>query len=102
MLANFKILKKNHPFNFFFKLKNKFDKHKRPQIDQQVKKCKKQQQQKIPNHEEDSSMGIVTEVIKELKISSVMTLLLVKNPMGTFGEHFKFFKILRRDGVFKA
>lgn len=46
-------------------------------------------------------MGIVTEVIKELKISSVMTLLLVKNPMGTFGEHFKF-KILRRDGVFKA
>ena len=37
-----------------------------------------------------------------LKTSSAMTLFLVKNPMGTFGEHFKFLESLRRDGIFKA
>ena len=31
-----------------------------------------------------------------------MTLFLVKNPTGTFGEHFKFLESLRRDGIFKA
>lgn len=54
------------------------------------KKEKKKTPQKTPNHREDSSMDIVTEVIKWLKISSAMTLLLVNNPMGTLGEHFKF------------
>lgn len=68
MAAKFKILKK--PTLLFFKLKNKFDNTKRPQIDQQVKKCKKKPNPKTkknpkpPNHREDSSMGIVSEVIK--------------------------------------
>lgn len=70
MVANFKILKKPILLTSFFKLKNKFDNTKRPQIDQQVKKCKKKtktknpQNPKPPNHREDSSMGILTEVIK--------------------------------------
>lgn len=64
--ANIKILKKKPPLNFFFfKLKNKFDNIKRPQIDQQVKKCKKKKKvKKKNNHREDSSMDIITEVIK--------------------------------------
>lgn len=49
MVANFKILKKPTLLTSFFKLKNKFDNTKRPQIDQQVKKCKKnKQKQKTP------------------------------------------------------
>lgn len=46
MVANFKILKKPTLLTSFFKLKNKFDNTKRPQIDQQVKKCKKKNKQK--------------------------------------------------------
>lgn len=65
MSENFKILKKP-PFSFL-NLRISLINTKRPQIDQQVKKCKKTKNKiKTPNHREDSSLGTVTEVIKRL------------------------------------
>lgn len=98
MVANFKILKKPTLLTSFFKLKNKFDNTKRPQIDQQVKKCKKNktktkkpQNPKPPNHREDSSMGILTEVIKWLTENFFSyDLTFGQKSDGTFGEYFKF------------
>ena len=101
--TNLKILKKKqtHPFNFFCKLKNKFDKHKKTSNRSTgFKKCKKKN--KKPQITEKIHQWILSLKWSNdyLKTSSV--LFLVKNPMGTFGEHFKFLEILRRDGIFKA
>lgn len=67
MAANFKILKKPTLLISFFKLKNKFDNTKRPQIDQQVKKCKTKQNKTktpIPKITEKIHQWVLSLVIK--------------------------------------